>query len=88
MAWFVRAIHGKVGHRERAVAKHEALKSHYIEIERGMRSFAFLRLQITVAKVHDLVCSVDLYNRFPHTLDNSVLFSYALESYKKKNTAV
>jgi hypothetical protein len=66
------------------MAKKRERESDYLEIKRGMRSFAFLRLQGTVSKVRDLLTSVELFNEFPHTMKNDIFFKFAYEKYKKR----
>jgi hypothetical protein len=56
----------------------------FIEIKRGMRSFAFLRLQATISHLANLLTSVELYNEFPHTMKHDAFFKFAYGKYQKR----
>jgi hypothetical protein len=59
-----------------------ARRGEHIEITKNMRSFAFLRAQSSITQLRDLLASVNLYNDFPHTLENGIFFEFAHNKYQ------
>ena len=59
-------------------------KASHIEIKKGMRSFAFLSLQVSVTRIRDLLASVNSYNEFPHTMENDLFFSFMFKKFQNK----